>query len=35
MFFSSYIAQFHADAARAQMPLFMDNPGGSLWVRRA
>ena len=35
MFFSSYIFQFHADAARAQMPLFMNNPGGGLWVRRA
>ena len=34
MFFASYIFQFHADAARTQLPLFMENPGGNLWVRR-
>ena len=33
--FNSYIGQFHAELFRDVAPLFLDNPGSSLWLRRA
>ena len=34
LFFNSYIATHHGDAAQRHLPLFMKNPGGSLWIEK-
>lgn len=33
-FFNSYLGQFHADRVGAMLPLFMRNPGTSLWLEK-
>ncbi len=34
LFFNSYIATHHAELAQRHLPLFMKNPGGSLWIEK-
>ena len=34
LFFNSYIATHHGAAAERHLPLFMKNPGGSLWIEK-
>lgn len=34
VFFNSFLAATHEELFRAAMPLFLANPGGSLWLRR-
>ena len=35
VFFNTYMEEFFADRFRAEMPLCLQNPGGSLWLRKA
>lgn len=35
LLFNSYLAHFHHDEVAANMPLWAEKPGGSLWIRRA
>jgi predicted O-methyltransferase YrrM len=32
--FGTWLARFHRDRLEAEMPLVLENPGGSLWIRR-
>ena len=34
LFFNSYIAAHHGAAAERQLPLFMKNPGGGIWIEK-
>lgn len=34
LFFNSYIAAHHGETAARHLPLFMKNPGGSLWIEK-
>lgn len=34
VFFNDFMARAHADQLRSALPLFMRNPGGSLWLRK-
>lgn len=34
LFFNQYFAHMHRDVAQADCPLFLENPGGGLWLRK-
>jgi hypothetical protein len=34
MFFNSYLSIHHAAILEKALPLFMKNPGGSLWIEK-
>lgn len=35
LYFNSFMALFHGDVVRQKMPLCLQNPGGSLWLRKS
>lgn len=34
LYFNSFMARFHQETLRRKMPLCLQNPGGSLWIKR-